>query len=78
MYRCMAERQVEIWEKDWIIKNQTAKSTCANNCKGVDPNSIVSAGAAVVGAAAIGAQGIVGPALGGAGILGENDGGVTG
>ena len=44
VFQCMARREVWKWdwiEKFWDIHTTYARSTCANNCKGVDPNSII-------------------------------------
>ena len=48
------------------------QAPCANNCRGVDPNSIIGGGAAAVVASGLAAQ-FLGPAgLGAAGIAGED------
>ena len=44
--------------------------TCANNCRGVDPNSVIIGGSAVLAAAALGAQSFILPAVGMAGVGG--------
>ena len=38
--------------------------TCANNCKGVNPNSVIIGGGAVLAAATVGGVGYLAPALG--------------
>ena len=38
--------------------------TCANNCKGVNPNSVIIGGGAVLAAATVGGLGYLAPALG--------------
>ena len=38
--------------------------TCANNCKGVNPNSVIIGGDAVLAAATVGGVGYLAPALG--------------
>ena len=48
------------------------QAPCANNCRGVDPNSIIGGGAAAVVASGLAAQ-FLGPAgLGAVGIAGED------
>ena len=37
---------------------------CANNCLGVDPNSIIGGGVAAVAASAVAGQALLGPAVG--------------
>ena len=55
-----------------IVKNSNGfRATCANNCRGVDPNSIIGGGVAAVALTGIAGQGLLAPALGAAGLAGD-------
>ena len=47
------------------------RATCANNCRGVDPNSIIGGGVAAVALTGIAGQSLLAPALGAAGLAGD-------
>ena len=47
-----------------IVNCQGKQAACANNCKGVDPNSIIGGGVAAVALSGIAATGAFGPVLG--------------
>ena len=51
---------------------QGVQAPCANNCRGVDPNSIIGGGAAVLATSGFAAQFLAPAGLGVAGIAGEN------
>ena len=65
-----------------ILKTRTL--TCANNCLGVDPNSVIIGGGAVLAASALGGQAVAGllgigavaagGAVGAAGVVAANNG----
>ena len=53
------------------VKNYGFRATCANNCRGVDPNSIIGGGVAAVALTGIAGQSLLAPALGAAGLAGD-------
>ena len=63
---------------------KTRTLTCANNCRGVDPNSVIIGGGAVLAASALGGQAVAGllgigavaagGAVGAAGVVAANNG----